>query len=93
MINQDFFNALVDLEREKGISQEEFIHALEDALVIAYKKATGLTGGVDVKLNPEKKSIKLYSVKNVVAEVVDPDKEISVEEAPKAVIILYKAVG
>ena len=81
MINQDFFNALVDLEREKGISQEEFIHALEDALVIAYKKATGLTGGVDVKLNPEKKSIKLYSVKNVVAEVVDPDKEISVEEA------------
>ncbi len=81
MINQDFFNALVDLEKEKGISQEEFIKALEDALVIAYKKATGLTGGVEVKLNPEKKSIKLYSVKKVVAEVVDPDKEISLEEA------------
>ena len=33
MINQDFFKALVDLESEKGIRQEEFISALEDALV------------------------------------------------------------
>ena len=81
MINQDFFNALVDLEKEKGISQQEFLSALEDALVIAYKKATGLTGGVEIRLNPEKRSIKLYSVKKVVLEVVDPDKEISVEEA------------
>lgn len=81
MINQDFFNALVDLEKEKGISQEEFISALQDALVIAYKKTTGETGGVDVRLNPEKKSIKLYSVKTVVEEIVDPDKEISLEDA------------
>lgn len=81
MINQDFFNALIDLERVKGISQEAFVSALEDALAIAYKKATGETGGVEVKLNPDKKSIKLYSVKNVVEEVVDPDKEISLEEA------------
>ena len=34
MINQDFFLALEDLEREKGISQVEFITALENALVI-----------------------------------------------------------
>ena len=81
MINQDFFNALVDLEKEKGISQQEFISALSDALVIAYKKATGMTGGVEVRLNPEKRSIKLYSFKKVVAEVEDPDKEISVEDA------------
>ena len=81
MINQDFFNALVDLEKEKGISQEEFIAALQDALVIAYKKATGETGGVEVRLNPDKKSIKLYSIKTVVEEIVDPDKEITLEEA------------
>ena len=40
-----------------------------------------MTGGVDVKLNPEKKSIKLYSVKKVVSEVVDFEKEISLEDA------------
>jgi N utilization substance protein A len=81
MINQDFFLALEDLEREKGISQEVFISALETALVSAYKKATGDVGGIAVKLNPEKKTIKIYSTKNVVEEVLDPEKEISVEDA------------
>lgn len=81
MINQDFFLALEDLEREKGISQAEFLAALENALVIAYKKSTGISGGVEVRLNPEKKSIKIYSVRNVVEEVEDPEKEISLEEA------------
>ncbi len=81
MINQDFFLALEDLEREKGISQAEFIAALENALVIAYKKSTGTAGGVEVRLNPEKKSIKIYSVRSVVEEVLDPEKEISLAEA------------
>ena len=81
MINQDFFLALEDLEREKGISQAEFIAALENALVIAYKKSTGISGGVEVRLNSEKKSIKIYSVRNVVEQVEDPEKEISLEEA------------
>ncbi len=81
MINQDFFLALEDLEREKGISQAEFISALENALIIAYKKSTGVSGGVEVRLNPEKKSIKIYSVRNVVETVEDPEKEISLEEA------------
>ena len=81
MINQDFFLALEDLEREKGISQAEFISALENALVIAYKKSTGVSGGVEVRLNPEKKSIKIYSVRNVVDTVEDVEKEISLEEA------------
>ncbi len=81
MINQDFFLALEDLEREKGISQAEFISALENALVIAYKKSTGTSGGVEVRLNPEKKSIKIYSTRFIVEEVVDPEKEVSLEEA------------
>ena len=81
MINQDFFLALEDLEREKGISQAEFIAALENALVIAYKKSTGVSGGVEVRLNPEKRTIKIYSTKNVVEEVMDEEKEISVADA------------
>ncbi len=90
MINQDFFLALEDLERQKGISQDVFISALETALVSAYKKATGDVGGIEVKLNPEKKTIKIYSTKNVVEEVVDPEKEIGVEEA-KLIKKSYKA--
>ena len=81
MINQDFFLALEELEKQKGISAEEFISALENALVLAYKKTTGIASGVEVRLNPEKKSIKIYSVRSVVEEVVDAEKEISLAEA------------
>ena len=54
MINKDFFLALEDLEREKGIPPEVFIEALENALVFAYKKNFGESAGISVKLDPEK---------------------------------------
>jgi len=72
------------LEAEKGISSEIFIEALRNALVSAYKKQyEGDVGEVDIRINPEKYSIKYYTVKTVVEEVVDREKEISLEEAQK----------
>ena len=41
MISKDFFLALEELERTKGIKKSIFIEALETALVIAYKKEFG----------------------------------------------------
>ncbi len=81
MINQDFFATLDELERLKGISKEEVISALENALAIAYKKDSSVGGTVEVRLNPEKKSIKIYSVRTIVEEIVDPDKEMTLEQA------------
>ncbi|MCQ2387228.1 MAG: transcription termination factor NusA [Clostridia bacterium] len=81
MINQDFFLALEDLERTKGILVEDFISALENAMGIAYKKMSGVSGEITIKLSQEKKSINIYSTRKIVEEVVDPDKEISLEEA------------
>lgn len=81
MVNKDFFLALEDLEAEKGISREVFIETLENALVIAYKRNSGVSGGVEVRLNPEKAKIQIFSVRNVVEVVEDKDKEISLEEA------------
>ena len=81
MVNKDFFLALEDLEAEKGISQQVFIEALENALVIAYKRNSGKSGGIEVRLNPEKAKIQIFSVRNVVEEVEDKDREISLEEA------------
>ncbi|MDE7463515.1 MAG: hypothetical protein K2M48_00670, partial [Clostridiales bacterium] len=37
-LQADFYDALGDLESEKGIKREVFIDALEDALTSAYKK-------------------------------------------------------
>ena len=38
MVSKEFFEALADLEAEKGISEEVFIDALRNALISAYKK-------------------------------------------------------
>lgn len=81
MVNKDFFVALEDLENEKKIKKEFFIEALEAALTSAYKKNFGEAMSAQVKLDPEKATIKVYSYKTVVEEVEDPDKEISLNDA------------
>ena len=81
MVNKDFFSALEDLEREKGIPQQVFLDALEGALVFAYKKHSHINSEIRVKINADKKSIKIYSVRKVVDEVGEDDKAISLEEA------------
>ncbi len=81
MVSKDLFLAIEQLEAEKGITAEDFFSALEEALAIAYKKASGEATSISIKRNPETNSIKFYSYKTVVEEVVDPDKEISLEDA------------
>jgi len=89
MINKDFFEALKDLETERGISSEVMISKLEQALTAAYKKNSGEAKSAMVKLVPEKNTIKIYSYKTVVEEVEDPEKEITLADA-KAIKHSYK---
>ena len=81
MVNKDFFKALDDLEAEKKIDKDTFIQTLETALTSAYKKVYGEAKSAMVKLFPEKSTIKIYSYKNVVDEVEDEDKQISLADA------------
>ena len=82
MINKDFFAALADLEREKGISEETFLDALETALVSAYKKQyVGEAGKVEVKLDPEKGTIRCFLTRTVSDAEELGEGEISLEEA------------
>lgn len=82
MVSKEFFEALADLEAEKGISSDIFIDALRNALISAYKKQyDGGAGDVDIRINPEKNSIKYYTVRTAVEEVTDKEKEISLAEA------------
>ena len=84
MTDKDFFPALEALEKEKGIPQQVFLEALENALVSARKKQyTGGVGTVEVKTNPERGTIDFFTVKTVVEEVADRDNEISLEDAHK----------
>lgn len=81
MINKDFFEALRELETERGIPQETMINMMETALTAAYKKSLGEAKSAQVKLVPEKHTIKIYSYKTVVEQVEDAEKEISLADA------------
>ncbi len=81
MVNKDFFSALADLEHEKGISGEIFIEALSNALASACKKQfMGESGNVEVRLNPEKNTIRFFLLRTVV-EGEPEEGEISLEDA------------
>lgn len=83
MINKDFFSALDVLEKEKKVSKELLLESLEAGLASAYKKEWGESRSIAVKLNEEKLSIKVYVYRQVVDEVADEDKELSLEDAQK----------
>ncbi len=80
MQNKEFFLALEELEKSKKISKEVLTEAIEAGLVSAYKKQYGESRGVTVKLSPNTNGIKVIAFREVVDEVVNPDKEISLAE-------------
>ena len=57
MENKEFFAALADLVREKGISEEVFMETLKNALNSAYKKQYEGGAEVFVDIDPEKGKI------------------------------------
>ncbi|MCM1290020.1 MAG: transcription termination factor NusA [Corallococcus sp.] len=81
MTSKEFFLALDELEREKGIAKEKVIESLETALAIACKKNFGEASNVVVKTNPDKFTIRAYISKTVVEEVEIPEKEIALTDA------------
>ena len=81
MENREFFSALTDLVREKGISEDAFIETLANALASAYKKQYDGGAEITVTLDADKGTIEFKATRYVVEEVTDKDKEISLEDA------------
>ena len=80
-MNTEFMEALAELEKEKGISMDVLLEALEAALISAYKRNFGSLQNVSVDINRETGGIKVYARKTVVEEVEDERTEISIGEA------------
>ena len=80
-MNTEFFTALDLLEKEKGIPAAYMIEKIEAALVAAYKKEYGNNTNVRVSIDENKKDVRVFQQKTIVAEVEDPETEISLEEA------------
>ena len=75
--------ALKAIAEEKGISEEMLFETLEDAMIAAYKKNYVNSGSQNVRVNIDRETgeIKVFSLRRIVEEVMDPQDEITLEEA------------
>ena len=80
-MNKEFLDALTELEREKNISKEDIITAIEDAVELAYKKNYGSYSNVRVSVDREDGEVLVLMSKEVVEDVEDDMMEVSLEEA------------
>lgn len=80
-MSAELLNALDQLEKEKGISKETIICAIEEALNASYGKNLETPADTRVEYNRENGQIKLYARKTVVEEVTDENCQLSLEEA------------
>lgn len=80
--NKEFFLALDQLEKEKGIPVDYMLDRVGQALITAYKKENdGMTDNIYVIPNREEFTIRMFVRKTVVDDVYEPYEELSVEEA------------
>jgi N utilization substance protein A len=80
-MNKEFIKAIEELEKEKQISKDILIEAIELALVSAYKKNYGTAQNVRVVIDREQGDIDVFMKRDVVEEVEDDLMEISIEDA------------
>ncbi len=81
--NTELVLALQELEKEKGIKKEYMLESIEAALVTAYKRNFDSEENVKVTMEKETGEIHIYSIKDVVEEVQNPNLEISLVDAVK----------
>lgn len=82
-MNVEFLEALKDLEKERNISADIILDAIDAALVSAYKKNFGSSQNVRTEINRETGDFHVFSRKTIVEEVEDDKTEISLSEAEK----------
>ena len=76
--------AMDELEKTNGIKKEFLMESIESALVIAYKKNFDSNDeNVKVVIDKEDGQMHVYQQKDVVEEVTDDKKEISLNDAQK----------
>ena len=80
-MNNELLEALNILEKEKNISKDTMIEAIETSLITACKNHFGKSDNVRVDMNPETCEYHVFQGKTVVEEVEDPVLEISLANA------------
>ena len=82
-MNTELMEALTILEKEKNISKDVMMDAIENSLISACKNHFGTAENIKVIMDRETCDYAVYAEKKVVEEVTNPALEISLEEAEK----------
>ena len=79
--NSELIDALEQIEKEKNISKEILIEAIENSLVAACKNHFGKADNIKVVFDRVTGEVKVFAEREIVNEVEDPVLQISREEA------------
>ena len=86
--NKELIEALNQLEKEKNISKDVLLEAIEDSLIAACKNHFGKADNIHVNIDRNTGEVRVYADLTVVEEAEDPVTEIGITEAklrfPKA---------
>ena len=81
-MNAEFFKAIEDIEKEKGIPREYMYEKIHQAMLAAFRRDNPeAADNVVVEMDEDKKKVEMYVLKDVVEEVEAPATQISVEAA------------
>ena len=80
-MNTELLEALEILEKEKDISKETLLEAIENSLLTACKNHFGKADNVKVNIDPKTCQFSVFAEKTVVEQVEDPVMEISLSNA------------
>ncbi|MGN1001575.1 MAG: transcription termination factor NusA [Oscillospiraceae bacterium] len=81
-MNADFFSAIEDIEKEKGIPRQYMYDKIHQAMMAAFRKDNpDAADNVVIEMNEEKKKIEMYVVKEVVDEVENPATQLNLDAA------------
>jgi N utilization substance protein A len=83
MFIADIKRVVEQVSRDKGIDVEILIRALEEALRSAARKKFGGKVDIEAQYSPDTGEIEVFQFKEVVADVTEPDLQISLDEGRK----------
>jgi len=82
-LKNDFLVAVTQISAERHLTKEVVLEAIEQALVLAYKRNFGAAQTVEVRIDPNTGKARVFVEKLVIEDVKDKRTQISLAEARK----------
>ena len=79
-MSRDFVGALLQLNAEKGVSREQLIRTVEEAIQSAYRRSPG-DEDINVRIDAESGKVRVFRARLVVDEIEDETTQITVGAA------------